>query len=358
MSTIDVFLEQLEKRLNIHVVQQILRESELLSARSWSELRAIVKGAVKANPSLLARLEAALVMQQLCDLKAIAFYELPAHAAPLIELNLKTAKISASPLSRAFPIDVSSAVLEQDDGELKIVHRFADDFGCGIVLSRRRRFSVSNEYAQGTLSPEVQRQFPNAEKIIAVTYFNKQTYDVIYLNKNNNILEVRADCTRESGQLQTAGQLNKSVDELRLYASGFVSKAVKGFNLGHPINLLPLAKRVYEDKSGAIKKIGFATEEESVKRETMRAGVDLRTELFHKTGAKAIDHKMSIFEVAIQWHGSDVIGGVSGSKPEIHIPGSYREYVKVGARTDFLFVKGVRTYADSNFILEKLKSYK
>ena len=358
MSTIDVFLEHLEKRLNIHVVQQILRESELLSARSWSELKAIVKGAVKAKPSLIDRLRSALIMQQLCDLKAIAFYEIAPAAASQIELSLKNIKLTISPLSDAFPIDVSSSALEKDDGKLKIVHKFSDDFGCGLVLSRRRRFSISNEYSHSSLPPELQKQFPNAEKIIEVTYLNKQTYDVIYLNQKNNILEVRADCTRDAGQQQTAGQLNRSIDELRAFAGGFVSKAVPGFNLGHPINLLPLANKVYADGSGAIKKIGFATEEESVKRETMRAGVDLRSELFHKTGAKAIDHKMSIFEVAIQWHGADVNGGVSGSKPEIHIPGNYRDYVKVGARTDFLFVKGVRTYADSNFILEKLKSYK
>lgn len=358
MSTIDVFLEHLERRLNIHVVQQILRESELLSARSWSELKAIVKGAVKAKPDLMDRLRSALVMQQLCDLKAIAFYEVSPSASSKIESSLQAAKLMTSALTSAFPIDVSNSVLETDDGKLKVVHKFSDDFGCGIVLSRRRRFSISNEYTHGSLSPELQKQFPNAEKIIEVTYLNKQTYDVIYLNKKNNILEVRADCTRDAGQLQTAGQLKKSVDELRVFASGFVSKAVAGYNLAHPINLLPLTRKVYADGSGAIKKIGFATEEESVKRETMRAGVDLRTELFHKTGAKAIDHKMSIFEVAIQWHGSDVIGGVSGSKPEIHIPGSYRDYVKVGARTDFLLVKGVRTYSDSNFILEKLKSYK
>jgi hypothetical protein len=358
MSTIDVFLDHLEKRLNIHVVQQILRESQLLSARSWSELKAIVKGAVKAKPSLIDRLRSALIMQQLCDLKAIAFYEVSPSAASQIGLNLKNIKLTISPLTDAFPIDVSNSILEKDNGSLKVVHKFSDDFGCGVVLSRRRRFSVSNEYAHGSLTPELQKQFPNAEKIIEVTYLNKQTYDVVYLNQKNNILEVRADCTRETGQQQTAGQLNRSVDDLRAFTGGFVSKAVPGYNLGHPINLLPLASKVYADGSGAIKKIGFATEEESVKRETMRAGVDLRSELFHKTGAKAIDHKMSIFEVAIQWHGADVNGGVSGSKPEIHIPGSYRDYVKVGARTDFLFVKGVRTYADSNFILEKLKSYK
>ncbi|WP_409310080.1 hypothetical protein [Pseudomonas putida] len=358
MSTTDIFLDHLEKRLNIHVVQQILRESKLLSARSWTELKAIVKGAVKADPALLDRLKNALVMQQLCDLKAVAFYEIPSHAVAGIRSALVKVSLSSSPLTTAFPIEVSNSELELDDGQLKVIHKFEDAFGCGMVLSRRRRFSISKEYAHGSLSADVQKEFPNAEKIIEVTYLNKQTFDVVYLNKASGILEVRADLTRESGQQQTAGQLLRSIDDLRAYAGGFVSKAVKGYNLGHPINLLPLAKKVYEDSSGLIKKIGFATEEESVKRESMRAGVDLRTELFHKTGAKAIDHKMSIFEVAIQWQMSPAVSGGSSSKPEIHIPGSYRDYVKVGARTDFLLVKGVRNYADSDFIVSKIISYK
>lgn len=358
MSTIDVFLGQLEKRLNIHVVQQILRESNVLSARSWAQLHANVKGALKKDPSLMAKLQTALVMQQLCDLKAIVFYELPAQVAASVEVALKSAKVSTSPLATEFPLDVAEAVLVKDDGNLKIVHKFEDNFGCGIVLSRRRRFSISKEYAQSSLTPAVQSQFPNAEKIIEVTYFNKQTYDVVYLNSKSGMLEVRADCTRESGQNQTAGQLRKSLDEIRAYSNNFVSKAVQGYNLGHPINLLPLAKKAYEDFSGVIKKIGFATDDESVKRETMKAGEDLRAEVFHKTGAQAIGHNMSIFEVAIQWHDPQITGSNSGSKPEIYIPGSHREYVKMNARTDFLFVRGIRTYADSNFIIEKIKSYK
>ncbi|WEA19043.1 hypothetical protein [Pseudomonas juntendi] len=358
MSTTDVFLDHLQKRLNIHVVQQILRESKLISARSWTELKAIIKGAAKADPTLLDRFKDALIMQQLCDLKAVAFYEIPNHAIAGIVSQLNKVALSSSPLANAFPLEVSSSDLELDDGLLKVVNKFDDAQGCGVVLSRRRRFSISNEYSYSSLPVDVQKEFPNADKIIEVTYLNKQTFDVIYIDKTTGVLEVRADFTRESGQQQTTGQLLRSVDDLRAYASGFVSKAVTGFNLGHPINLLPLAKKVYEDTSGLIKKIGFATEEESVKRESMRAGVDLRTELFHKTGAKAIDHKMSIFEVAIQWQIPSLVSGASASKPEIHIPGSYREYVKVGARTDFLLVKGVRNYSDSNFIVSKIISYK
>ncbi|WP_236180294.1 hypothetical protein [Pseudomonas mosselii] len=358
MSTIDAFLNHLEQRLNINIVQQILRESKLPSARRWSELKGIIKTGVANDPNLIDRLRSALIMHQLCDLKAIAFYEVSPTTATMVEVALKTARISAGPLASTFPIDVDAAVLNADDGMLKVVHKFNDDFGSGIVLSRCRKFTLSHEIASSAFSPELQKRFPDAEKLIEVKSFNKQTYDVIYLNKAHGVLEVRADVTRDSGLQQTAGQLKKSMDDLRVYASGFVSKAQPGYNLGQPLNLLPFTGKVYDDISGAIKKIGFATEEESVKRETMRAGVDLRNEIFHNAGAQAIDRKMSIFEVAIQWHGTDVIGGVSGSRPELYIPGNHRDYTKAGARTDFLFVKGVRTYADSNFIVEKLISYK
>jgi hypothetical protein len=297
-------------------------------------------------------------MQQICDLKAVSFYELTPAAVTLLDLGIRAVIVPKSKLATSFPLDVDEGVLVKDDGQLKVVFNFSDGFGVGLVLSRKRSFTVNNDIYQSSFTAEMKKQFPDADKIIEVKVYHRQTYDVVYLNKEKGVLEIRADVTRENGQQQTAGQLKKSIDDLSAYASRFVSNVVKGYNLGIPINLMPLAKKVYEDKSGAIKKIGFSTEEESVKRETMKAGVDLRDELFHKKGSEAIQHKMSIFEVAIQWYGVGVIGCTPGSKPEIYIPGSHRDYVKVGARTDYLFVKGVRTYADSNFILEKIQSYR
>jgi hypothetical protein len=145
---------------------------------------------------------------------------------------------------------------------------------------------------------------------------------------------------------------------LKAYSNRLLSGKVRGLLLDAPINMFPLAAKVYADKSGAIKRLGFVTETDSVKRETMKAGIDLREELFHKSGASAIDHKMSIFEVAIQWHGEEALGGVKGSKPEIHIPGTFRDYVNLNPRTDYIIVKGVRTFADANFIVSKINSYR
>lgn len=355
MAGLEEFLAGLEGRLNIHTVQQILRVNNLLSARSWSELHMIIKGAVAKNPLILEKLKDALQMQQICDLKAVSYFLVePKHADDILR-NIRDLKTLPSPMGKAFPLSVGEDELAKDNGELKVIKAFGDDTGAGLILSRKRRFTLSNDILRDNFSQELRDQFPQAEKLIEVKAYDRQTFDIIYFNQIKLVIELRADMTRDTGTPQTAGQLKKSIDDLKFFSRRLLATLSKDFTLGTPFNLLPLAKGVYADMSGAIKRIGFATETESVKRETMKAGVDLRSELFHKTGAKAIDHKMSIFEVAMQWHRMDI--DKVDSKPELHIPGSYRDYVQIGARTDYAFVKGMRTYDDSNFVLDKIISY-
>jgi hypothetical protein len=355
MVGLEEFLAGLEGRLNIHTVQQILRVNNLLSARSWSELHMIIKGAVAKNPLILDKLKDALQMQQVCDLKAVSYYLVDLKHADDLLKKIRGIAPAPSEMGKKFPLCVDEKELEKDNGELKVITAFSDGAGAGLVLSRKRRFTLSNDILRDNFSQELKDQFPEAEKLIEVKAYDRQTFDVVYFNRDRCVVELRADMTRDTGMPQTAGQMKKSVDDLKFYSRRLLASFVKDVTLGTPFNLLPLAKGVYADMSGAIKRIGFATETESVKRETMKAGVDLRSELFHKTGAKAIDHKMSIFEVAIQWHRMDI--DKVDSKPELHIPGSYRDYVQIGARTDYAYVKGMRTYDDSNFVLDKIISY-
>lgn len=355
MVGLEEFLAGLEGRLNIHTVQQILRVNNLLSARSWSELHMIIKGAVAKNPLILDRLKDALQMQQICDLKAVSYYMVEQKYADGLLSGVSSLVPAPSVMGSKFPLCVNEKDLQSDNGELKVIKVFTDEAGAGLILSRKRRFTLSNDILRDDFSQELKDQFPQAEKLIEVKAYDRQTFDVVYFNRARCVIELRADMTRATGMPQTAGQLKKSIDDLKFYSRRLLATFVKDFVLGTPFNLLPLATGVYADMSGAIKRIGFATETESVKRETMKAGVDLRSELFHKTGAKAIDHKMSIFEVAMQWHRMDI--DKVDSKPELHIPGSYRDYVQVGARTDYAFVKGMRTYDDSNFVLDKIISY-
>lgn len=356
--TTERLVDNLENYLSLHSVQQILRSLDLISARSWSELKAVVKAGINQKPELKVRLIAALVMQQACDLKAVSYHIIPDGFVELVESAISSLKVSDSEIARAYPLYLDEDALNQDDGELKPIRVFRDKFGCGVVLGRKRVFTISQDIGSENFNDVLREQFPDADKIVAVKSVARQTFDTLYLNREAGLLEMRADIMRDTTVVQTSKQMDKSNTDLKAYSNRLLSGKVTGLVLDAPINMFPLAAKVYADKSGAIKRLGFVTETDSVKRETMKAGVDLREELFHKSGASAIDHKMAIFEIAIQWHGDDVLGGIKGSKPEIHIPGTYRDYVNLNPRTDYIIVKGVRTFADANFIVSKINSYR
>jgi hypothetical protein len=352
------FVDDLESYLGLHTVQQILRSMGLISARSWSEVKALVSGGVRSKPELKIKLADAVVMQQACDLKAVAYNVIKPSDVASVEAAIKSISVPPTSMANAYPLRLSVEQLLQDDGELKPIYTFDDEFGCGVVLGRKRVFTISEDISYDKFDDSLRQQFPNAEKIVAVSSISRQTFDVLYLNKSSMLLEMRADVMRDATLMQTSKQIEKSNNDLRAFAIRLLSSKVQGLVIDSPINMFPLTSKVYADPSGTIKKLGFATDTDSVKRETMKAGVDLRQELFHKNGAHAIDHKMRIFEIAIQWHGSEVVGGVAGSKPEIHIPGTYRDYVSLNPRTDYLVVKGVRTFADADFIVKKINSYR
>lgn len=348
----------LENYLGLHSVQQILRSLGLPSAKSWSQLKGVVVAGIKQKPELHQKLLDAVVMQQVCDLKSVAYYPVGDESAGDIIKAIQSISVPESDLARAYPLRVAEDVLSRDNGELKPISVFSDEFGCGVVLGRKRIFTISEDVSSANFNDALKEAFPDAEKIVTVKTVARQTYDVLYFNVNSNLLELRADVMRDATDAQTSKQMKKSNDDLRLYSVRMLSGAVPGLAFGPPVNMFPLTSKIYADRSGAIKKLGFVTETESMKRETMKAGVDLREELFHKSGATAIDHKMSIFEVAIQWSGDEVVGGINGSKPEIHVPGKYRDYVGMNRRVDYILVRGVRTYADANFIVSKINSYR
>lgn len=351
-------VDNLESYLGLHTVQQILRSLDLVSARSWSEVKALVSGGIRNKPELKFKLAEAVIMQQACDLKAIAYNSVPKLYVSSIATAIKSIVVPESDMARAYPLRLSGDELLRDDGALKPISTFEDDFGCGVVLGRKRVFTISEDISSEKFDDALRQQFPNAEKIVAVSSINRQTFDILYFNTKSRLLEMRADVMRDATLPQTSKQIEKSNTDLRVFSTRLLSGKVQGLVIDAPINMFPLTSKIYADPSGAIKKLGFVTETDSVKRETMKAGVDLREELFHKNGANAISHKMAIFEIAIQWHGDEVIGGVSGSKPEIHIPGTYRDYVNLNPRADYLLVKGVRTFADADFIAKKINSYR
>lgn len=355
MGKTELLVQNLKSRAGINIAQNILRAAKLPSAKSWTAIEAIIIQAVAKNPSLYDSLVNALSVQLICDLKATSYFPIDPSKTQAVKKVIENLPLHKGELLDAFPLSVSVAQLKKDDGELKIVHSFSDQFGVGVIFSRKRVFSISEEYDREKFTAPMLKQFPEHDKIVAIKNYHHQTFDIAYLNIEYNVLELRADITRSDVLLQTVKQQEKSIDDLRKKAQLIFWTNLKERVFESPKNLFPLIKKIYADPAGAIKKLGFSTVSGSIKTETMKGGVDLRQEPFHLNGAKAINHQMTLFEVAIIWHRIDIDS--VNTKPELYVPGTHQNSVSLEPRCDFAILKGIRSNCDSNFVLKKIASF-
>ncbi|WP_338547154.1 hypothetical protein V6W80_11220 [Pseudomonas benzopyrenica] len=345
-------ISELRTRMNINYLQYILRGAGIPTARSWAQLGMILEQAINKDPRLYSRLADALKDLAVNDMKSVAYFSVTSSVGQVLADGLKNLKISSSGLAKKYPLMASSEELSSATEKYEIVDVFSDEFGVGCVLSRRRRFEVSEEYTRENFSSDLPERFKEYDKFVATKYVSRQTFDVIYYDVGLNVLQLRADVMRGSAVLQTVQQQRKSNEDLRTFSGVVFGATVYNSGIGLPLNLLPLIKNIYSDPSGAIKKLGFRTESDSVKHETMQGGRDLRTEEFHLNGAKAIDHKIMPFEISIIWHRKDIDG--TDSIPELFIPGSCREAMKLGARYDHAIVRGIKYASDNRFVTQKI----
>lgn len=355
MANAESLIKNLKSRAGINVAQAVLRTAKLPTARSWTELEAIIVQAVNKDPAVYDALIAALRIQLVCDMKATCYFSIEPEKKLAVKDALTSLNIEQTNFSKAFPLSVPVQELQNDDGVLKAIHTFSDEFGAGVIFSRKRVFSISEEYSHEKFTDSMLEQFPNHDKIIAIKNYYHQTFDVVYLNYEHSVLELRADITRSDSLLQTVKQQEKSCSDLRNTIQLFLLGILKAKVLGAPKNLFPLIKKIYTDPSGAIKKLGFSTLTGSIKTETMKGGVDLRQEPFHLNGAKAINHEMTLYEVAIIWHRIDIDN--VNSKPELYVPGTHMNSVSLEPRCDFAILKGIRSNCDTNFVLKKMASF-
>ena len=345
-------LEALKQDKNLHLVQRVLRSMDIPSGTSWLMVEKNLDAAIKKDPKILDELISLIRTDVLVDKKAITYIAL--DKARLIKAVYAIKKVStpSNSLVKFFPLNADSKTLKKDDGKLKVVHVYADADGCGVVLSRKREFSIREIFTRNQFMPAMQAQFPDYEKIIALKYHMAQTYDVIYVNTRRGLIELRADATLHGSKFQNNGQLGISTGDLLFFAKTVVFKTI-GFDISKSIiNFHPMIKKLYNSSTGRVKKLGFSTTTESIKHESVSGEDDLRSELFHSAGSAAIGNGIDPFEIIMDWKRQ--LAKKELSKPQLTIPGTYQNSVKANARSDYAILKNVRDENDLDFITDIL----
>ena len=220
-----------------------------------------------------------------------------------------------------------------------------------LVMCAKRAIKNRELFDFETLDPSVRSAFDSSgqdiqiDEIIVVSKRLIQSFDSVIINPDENRLEIHIDISNKisTDDLFRAIKVNVSKINELLESIPTIER------LKDPINFFPYIKALYEEPDGYIHQLGHATGTASIKDEKMRGkGKDLRTELFHEEGLKAIGGFSDFYSITKGWDG-DSLGS-----PQLTIAGRYAQAGSPEASITYAIIDGCNCKEDFEMVLSKL----
>ena len=182
------------------------------------------------------------------------------------------------------------------------------------------------------------------DEVYAVRRGLTQAFDRLIFDASKGRAELHIDmcCPLNTEELtHIAEKYREKVNE---FADAY---GVEGFLQG-PKNLFSKIEDFYNTTDGTVISLGHATGTKSVKEERMRQrNLDLRTELFHEHGIKAIK-STDAFAIKKGWKARD------GHVPSIQIPGHFSMAGAVEPIVSYAVLENCMTQNDFNSLVKRL----
>lgn len=237
----------------------------------------------------------------------------------------------SSAFSLSYPNPLPEAALRPLSDDLHLSELLSGSNSLTLIFNGRRLIEDRQECSASAVDGAALKKigWSDFDEFILVKRRHVQTYEVVHIDSTGGLVELRVEEHQGVRSSESLLQLQSKVNSL-LVGAGHSP-------LGSPVNLFPAIKSIYDDsKQGIVVELGFTTATGSAKHEKMRAHrKDLRTELFHVGGKKAVSGIISPFRVAVRWQAP------SGYSEELMLPGSMRQLAKgAGATLDHALFLG------------------
>jgi len=278
---------------------------------------------------------------------AVWTFEAPEEDIRAILANPEKLFDRDSPFFAPFPFPVAEDVLETQPFEVKLVA--ARDLGRGdvaIIGCGRRAYREREQYDASDLDDtfEILGRF---EEIIVVRAGWTQAFDRWVLRPRSKRVELHVDlcCPLNADELETLQA--KHVDLMKARVKKATGLTLDWLN--KPRNLFPYIRKLYNAKDGLVLALGHATGTKSIKEERMRGQrLDLRDELFHKHGIKAIKGTEA-YSIKKGWP-------VSSGKnvPSVYIPGHFSNAGAPNAAVRRAVIENCASLSDFELVIKKL----
>lgn len=296
-----VFSKKVVGHLHRDVIRLVLREMSLNPAVSADENISTIERNF-SNKNLINKLIDYSHESNRCLNKCIRIYSLVEPFYSMAKSTFDTYSKTKKTINSEYPFKLNQLDLAKENNDYNLVDSYINSHGAGFVFSKKRIFENKVEYNPNQLTLDTRKQFPNADKIIEIKNQLYQTLDVVFFNDSNKTIEVRVDINRPS-KIQSKEQVSNSLFYFDNFFKGIVTNLLSHLKV---VDFFPALKEIYESPvqtSPVVRKIGFLTDEMSVKNESV-TDKDIRDEIYHKYGKEALDKgaiHIHIFRMEFLW---------------------------------------------------------
>ena len=236
---------------------------------------------------------------------------------------------------------------------MSLVDILESEENLSLVFCSKRLFTERVPISTSDFSPETKKDLSEYDEILGVKRFYRQFFDAVVVWKKKDLIEIRID-------IFTEGMSTQERKDSFLALSEQFNKLVSKFidvksTLNENINFFPLIDKLYDSDEGKVSELYFTTDEGSIKKEKMRKDmIDLREEIYHKSGRNSVDH-INAYHLAILW---DFIGvDEVRTQPELLLPAQFYTLNATKQDLNEAIIRKCYGSDDYNFVLEKINKY-
>lgn len=231
--------------------------------------------------------------------------------------------IPESTFKESYPFPLSEEQLSEQQGSIELVNVIQEKQRIKLLFASSQYYEEQVTLHSNDLKEDVVSEFglQDQTEIVAKRKKFRQFYDVFVIDPAQKIIELRFDWGVGMNTKDAKAAIIKLIRKFNELCSEQLGCA---FQLGDPINVFPLVRKLYNDDTvGRVCELGFTVNSGSVKQEKLRRfNTDIRTEEFHKGGKEAVDGQLDPYRLAIDW--SEMESLKLETRPELVLKGTQR----------------------------------
>ena len=261
-------------------------------------------------------LTTALTEHYLVGEKLVRFYELSRQEISDLRSKLSSKRTPRNDFSDVYPTLLDEAKIEESyPHEHVLAHVHKGEDGIAAVFASSRAIFVREPIHVEDLSGQLATRLSEYDEIYGVKLVKYQAMDVVWVPHTGIMIDVRIDFPRGMHHDQALAAQEATRKAFRELCNEEV--------LTSPVNLFPLIDAIYkEPNEGNVVELAFGTTTASLKHEKMRrASADLRQELYHKGGKRALKTSIEPYRLGVEY--SVTLGSII-SLPELSLNGTSR----------------------------------